>query len=380
MADLRRCKAVRDYVAKNDDEITFKEGDIIFVPNRTDGPMWKGVFNGKAGFFPRIYVDDTTVEIKSSGQVARVRATRAYTAENEEQLSFAAGTVMFVAAKVDAKWFKGVHDGKTGLIPAFCVEDASDTDTLRKKTGVETNPAKQFTGLRCRAIRSNLTTKVGELLFKLGDLVFVPKASSDVEQWQGVSNNEIGVFDKNKVMDTAANSKEEIEAVMEANRSIPEEIETAAKVDELREKAKEIISARKGSLSIQAPASIQTVFAVPSPVAEESKPTRAAAADAPAPAAAEPSPAEATPVPPAVGAPPVVGAPPPAAAAPPPADSKPLSEKELKALKKKEETDAKARAKEDEKRAKEEEKRTKEEEKNKEKERKKAEKEAAKKK
>jgi hypothetical protein len=48
----RRCKAIRDYIAKNDDELTFKEGDIIFVPVRTDGLMWKGVFNGKVRSFP----------------------------------------------------------------------------------------------------------------------------------------------------------------------------------------------------------------------------------------------------------------------------------------------------------------------------------------
>jgi hypothetical protein len=47
MVEPRRCKAVRDYAAKNDDEITFKEGDMIFVPQKTDGLMWRGVFNGK---------------------------------------------------------------------------------------------------------------------------------------------------------------------------------------------------------------------------------------------------------------------------------------------------------------------------------------------
>ena len=44
---------MRGYAAKNDEELTFKEGDIIFVPQRTDGPMWKGVFNGKVGVSQR---------------------------------------------------------------------------------------------------------------------------------------------------------------------------------------------------------------------------------------------------------------------------------------------------------------------------------------
>ena len=43
----RRCKAIRDYVAKQPDELTFKEGEIIFVPFKSNGDMWQGVLNGK---------------------------------------------------------------------------------------------------------------------------------------------------------------------------------------------------------------------------------------------------------------------------------------------------------------------------------------------
>ena len=30
-----------------DDEISFVKGDVIFVPNRAEGPKWQGVFKGK---------------------------------------------------------------------------------------------------------------------------------------------------------------------------------------------------------------------------------------------------------------------------------------------------------------------------------------------
>ena len=36
-SDTRRCTAIRDYVAKSDDELTFREGDVIFVPKRNPG-------------------------------------------------------------------------------------------------------------------------------------------------------------------------------------------------------------------------------------------------------------------------------------------------------------------------------------------------------
>ncbi len=37
MNEPRRCRAIRDYVAKSDDELSFKEGDVIFVPKRAPG-------------------------------------------------------------------------------------------------------------------------------------------------------------------------------------------------------------------------------------------------------------------------------------------------------------------------------------------------------
>ena len=39
--------------------------------------------------------------------MTRVKATRDYVAENDSQLSFSRGAVMFVAAQVDAQWFQG---------------------------------------------------------------------------------------------------------------------------------------------------------------------------------------------------------------------------------------------------------------------------------
>lgn len=96
----RKCRAVADYVAKADDELTFREGDVIFVPNPTRGDRWQGVFQGKVGFFPRVLVDDKTVEIKKAGETTRVRAMRDYTKkEGTEELTFPKGAVMFVVAR-----------------------------------------------------------------------------------------------------------------------------------------------------------------------------------------------------------------------------------------------------------------------------------------
>ena len=50
---VRRCKAIRDYAAKSDAELSFQEGDIIMVPFRANDANWCGVFKGKTGLFPK---------------------------------------------------------------------------------------------------------------------------------------------------------------------------------------------------------------------------------------------------------------------------------------------------------------------------------------
>jgi len=50
-------------------------GDVIFVPAPVPGDRWQGVFQGKVGWFPRILVDDKTVEIKAAGKTTRVRTS-----------------------------------------------------------------------------------------------------------------------------------------------------------------------------------------------------------------------------------------------------------------------------------------------------------------
>merc|ERR1719183_1658983 len=111
--------------------------------------MYKGVYGGKVGLFPRIYVKDTTVEIKEPGKTTRVKATHAHEApEGSEELSFPKDAVMFVVAKVSPQHWKGVWQGKAGLVPADKVQDASvaapaklvGMRAMAKKTYVSANP------------------------------------------------------------------------------------------------------------------------------------------------------------------------------------------------------------------------------------------------
>jgi len=51
--------ALYDYNAQGQDEISFKEGDTLFLIEKTETGWWEGEINGKKGLFPGNYVEET---------------------------------------------------------------------------------------------------------------------------------------------------------------------------------------------------------------------------------------------------------------------------------------------------------------------------------
>ncbi|PRP84978.1 hypothetical protein PROFUN_07363 [Planoprotostelium fungivorum] len=55
-------QAIRDYIAMNPGELSFKKGDQVVVLEEHDAGMWRGVINGKEGIFPVHYCRYNTLE------------------------------------------------------------------------------------------------------------------------------------------------------------------------------------------------------------------------------------------------------------------------------------------------------------------------------
>lgn len=64
-----------------------------------------------------------------SPSLPSVEALYDYTKDKDDELSFTAGTVIYVVKKNDDGWFEGVADGITGLFPGNYVEVVAQGNT-----------------------------------------------------------------------------------------------------------------------------------------------------------------------------------------------------------------------------------------------------------
>jgi hypothetical protein len=85
------------------------------------------------------------------------------------------------------------------------------------------------------AIKSFVNPDPAGLSFKIGDIVFVPKANEGDATWQGVSNSVVGTFPSANVLDTAGKAKDELSEMVEKLKLEPEEESAGAAYDAWKE-------------------------------------------------------------------------------------------------------------------------------------------------
>ncbi|KAG1617912.1 hypothetical protein G6F46_004310 [Rhizopus delemar] len=116
-------KALYDYDARTEDEITVKENDILYVIEKEDDDWWKaqlkqasGEEGGPIGLVPAQYLEEVT-------PIGRVRAEYDYQAQQEEELSFEEGDEMDLLERDDPDWYLVKHShGQVGLAPSNYVQ------------------------------------------------------------------------------------------------------------------------------------------------------------------------------------------------------------------------------------------------------------------
>lgn len=194
----------------------------------------KGVFNGKVGFFPESCIKDTSAKFQAGkASRARAVMDYKAKNDSELSFPKNAIIFIAGKSQNDPSHFKGIYKGKVGTFPSVMVEDASNTQTLaRKKKKLEEKekakstwtPPEGYKGLRCKAILSYPgNEKKGELSFGIGDIIEVPEGSNKGKTWQGESFDKSGKFPSEYVMDTATVPESEIDAKIAENKGTDKE-------------------------------------------------------------------------------------------------------------------------------------------------------------
>ncbi|KAJ3407391.1 F-BAR and double SH3 domains protein 2 [Chytridiales sp. JEL 0842] len=129
-----KARALYDYTATCEGELTLQAGEIINVTNKSTGSAdwWEGEGRNGRGQFPVSYVepihhddDRGSVHSAASGGGAlgfSVKALYDYQAVADGELSFKVGDYIKVTDSSDKDWWTGVFRGKEGLLPAAYVE------------------------------------------------------------------------------------------------------------------------------------------------------------------------------------------------------------------------------------------------------------------
>ncbi|OQV19214.1 Intersectin-2 [Hypsibius exemplaris] len=147
--------AVAAYTAGGPEQISFAKGDLILVKKKTETGWWEGELQAKGkqrqiGWFPAAYIKSmagappsnnsgsaTPVIDKSrtgsfsshSGDAVLPAGTKVialydYVAQNSDELSFKKNDVIIIVSKEDVNWWKGVLNGKQGILPSNYVQIA----------------------------------------------------------------------------------------------------------------------------------------------------------------------------------------------------------------------------------------------------------------
>lgn len=217
-----------DFDATNDDELTLKTGDTVWVvPNSNAEEGWlQGEFNGSIGWFPANYAEPAsassssavaqvtadsqsstnafdsavtataastsetvTTEATSLPTLEKVTAIYPWNAKQSNQISFKKGDVIKVTEKQDEWWFGELPHGQSGWFPMSFVQ--SEGTSMQDEYFVTLY---QFE-----------SQEPGDLAFDVNEVVKVVKKDGD--WWTGeITDERVGVFPSNYVR--AANPQE----------------------------------------------------------------------------------------------------------------------------------------------------------------------------
>jgi len=130
-----KAKALFDYIATADTELSFKEGDVLIVTEQDASGWWYATLIGQSGYVASTFMQvlqeakDQKVEDQQNITPQQVQqpeckaaALYDYTAMNDTELSFTTGTILTVIEKDPSGWWYATLNGQSGFVPGTYFE------------------------------------------------------------------------------------------------------------------------------------------------------------------------------------------------------------------------------------------------------------------
>lgn len=107
--------ALYDFPEEREDDLSFKEGDIIYLIKRINDDWMEGRIGSRQGIFPTNFID---IKVQLPGLPDNiVTAIYSFKGETPEDLTFNEGAKITVLSRLSQDWYYGEYDGRKGQFP-----------------------------------------------------------------------------------------------------------------------------------------------------------------------------------------------------------------------------------------------------------------------
>jgi len=198
----KKAKAIYEYEANEDNEISFKEDDIITIIEEVpDSQWWKGECKGSIGLFPNNYVE-IIAEVDNSSEKQRKEAEELRKQQEEAEKKRLEEIAR--KKKQDEEFKKKQEEDKkrreeTERKIKEEEEKRKRDEELKKKQ--QSVPSKVSTPSKTmiKALFDFDANEVNELSFKENDILVLIEKPEDSDWWKGELNGKQGLFPSNYV-------------------------------------------------------------------------------------------------------------------------------------------------------------------------------------
>ncbi|XP_013378340.1 PREDICTED: SH3 domain-containing protein 19 isoform X3 [Chinchilla lanigera] len=210
-----RCIARFEYIGDQKDELSFSEGEIIFLKEYVNEEWARGELGDRTGLFPLNFVEliedhpssgadvlSTKVPLKTkkedSGSDSQenslsgewCRALHSFTAETSDDLSFRRGDRILILERLDSDWYRGRLRDREGTFPAVFVQPCPAEAKSMSATALK--------GRKAKALYDFHGENEDELSFKAGAIISELETVDD-DWMSGELMGKSGIFPKNYV-------------------------------------------------------------------------------------------------------------------------------------------------------------------------------------